>query len=408
MIEKINVVVVNDFDYVQGGATKVALETAQLLYKQGINVVFFSAVHQDHNYPFRCVSTNQKEMIHDKNIFRGAVNNIYNKKVKKELAKLLRGMDRDQTIVHIHGWTKALSSSAFDVAYKLGFKVILTAHDYFTVCPNGGMYNYVENHICSLKPMSNECRKCNCDSRNMLFKKFRVIRQKKQNKDIQLLNKLDYLITISDFSEKILTRYFHPKHIYRVYNPTSIDHKESIIDVKNNKYFVFVGRITKEKGIEPLLDAFFQTDKNIKIIGDGPLKETLSQKYILNKNIEFMGWKSQNEVYEYMRNAKALLFPSLWFEGAPLTIFEAMSMGLPCLVSNKCSAIDFIENKVNGIIFNPDHINEIIDAINVSEEDLVQYSQKSYHDYWQNPYTKERYINNLLDVYQNVLEGDKK
>ena len=235
MMKDMNIIIVNDFDYVQGGATKVALETAQLLYEQGINVIFFSAVHQAHQYPFACVSTNQKEMVCDKNIVRGAINNIYNKKAKEALRKLLTGMDKEKTIIHVHGWTKALSSSVFDVAFEMGFKVVLTAHDYFTFCPNGGMYNYVENHICTMQPMSQECQKCNCDSRNMLFKKFRVIRQKKQNNQVQLLNKLNYLITISQFSEDKLLQQFQPRHIYRVYNPTSITKQEPIIQVKKNQ-----------------------------------------------------------------------------------------------------------------------------------------------------------------------------
>ena len=68
----------------------------------------------------------------------------------------------------VAGWTKALSSSVFDVAFKMNFKVVLTLHDYFTACPNGGYFDYKENKICKRKPLSWKCIKCNCDSNSSI------------------------------------------------------------------------------------------------------------------------------------------------------------------------------------------------------------------------------------------------
>ena len=122
----------------------------------------------------------------------------------KEFKKLLKTLDKDTTIIHAHGWTKALSSSVFDIAFKMKFKVVLTLHDYFTACPNGGYFNYKKNEICHLNPLSWKCIKCNCDSRNYGFKLYRVVRQFVQNKIVKLNDRLENVITISEFSEKIL------------------------------------------------------------------------------------------------------------------------------------------------------------------------------------------------------------
>lgn len=404
-MDNITVVILNDFDYVQGGATKVAIETAQLLYENNINVIFFSAVHKDNDYSFHQITTNQKEMVNDPNKIKAAINNLYNFKAKKEFKKLLKTLDPTHTIIHVHGWTKALSSSVLDVSFKMKFKVVLTAHDYFTVCPNGGFYNYSKNKICNYRPLSKDCIKCACDSRNNAFKAFRILRQLIQNYYVGFTKKLKYLITISNFSEKILKNNIRTDlQTYRVYNPTSIIEKKDRISILDNDQYVFVGRIAHEKGVIEMLNVFAQTEKKLVLVGDGPLLEQLKEQYKLNSNILFVGWKSQEEVFSIMSKSVALIFPSLWYEGAPLTIFEAMSIGLPCIVSNRCSAVDFVDHMQTGVIIDPTDIYSFQDALSIHKENLDQYSKNAYKIYWNNPYSKERYIKTLLNVYNQILK----
>ena len=186
-----NVVIINDFNYTQGGASKVAINTAKILNKSGLKVYFFSAVNnpKENIEGITYISTNQKEALREKNRIKGAINGIYNFKAKIELKKLLKTLSPDNTIIHVHGWTKALSSSVFDIAFKMKYKVILTLHDYFTACPNGGYYNYKQNEICHLSPLTWKCIKCNCDSRNYGFKLYRIVRQFVQNKIVRLNDK---------------------------------------------------------------------------------------------------------------------------------------------------------------------------------------------------------------------------
>jgi len=183
-----NVVIVNDFNYIQGGASKVAIDTAKLLQKSGKKVYFFSAVNkpEENIEGISYITTNQKEALQEKNRLKGMMNGIYNFKAKKQMKRLLLSLDPKDTIIHVHGWTKALSSSVLDIAYKMGFKVVFTLHDYFSVCPNGGFFNYSNNTICYLKPLSFSCIKCKCDSRNSLFKMYRILRSFIQNKIVKL------------------------------------------------------------------------------------------------------------------------------------------------------------------------------------------------------------------------------
>ena len=346
-----NIVIINDFDYTQGGASKVAIDTANLLCDK-YTVYFFSGdTNETSSLDKRVVRncTNQGESIKSKNRLSGAINGIYNFKAKRELKKLLKELNNDETIIHIHGWTKCLSSSVFSICWEMNFPVILTLHDYFTACPNGGYFNYNENEICTLKPLSMWCVCCNCDSRNYAFKFYRIIRQFVQNKLVRLNDKLTDVISISNFSEKILKLTLNNNvKIHRVYNPIDLDEKVTRVDYRNNDYYLYVGRVSKEKGVETFCKAITESKLKGIVVGDGDESLKLQNKY---QNIEFVGWKKSEEVKKYMKKAKALIFPSLWYEGAPLTPLEAMQYGIPVISSNCNAAIDYI-NEDNGFIFN--------------------------------------------------------
>ena len=346
-----NVVIINDYNYVQGGASKVAIDTAKMLSENGLSVYFFSAVNKNEENidSITYISTSQSEVLKEKNKIKGAINGIYNVKARKKLKKLLKKLNPENTIIHVHGWTKALSSSVFDIAFKMKFKVVLTLHDYFTACPNGGYFNYKENKICHLKPLSTKCIKCNCDSRNYGFKLYRIIRQFAQNKIVKLNNKLEYAISISDFSEKILKPTLsNNTKITRIYNPIDVAGNVNKVNPLDNKYYLYVGRISKEKGVDIFCQAISELGYKGIVVGDGDEKTKLEKQY---PNIEFTGWKNKEEVNSYMKGARALIFPSRWYEGAPLTPLEAMQYGVPCIVNKCCAASEFIQDGINGFLF---------------------------------------------------------
>lgn len=400
------VVVVNDFNYTQGGASKVAIDTARLLKENSnLRVIFFSAVNKEEENieGIEYVSSNQNESLKEKNKIKGALNGIYNFKAKKELKKLLKTLDKENTIIHVHGWTKALSSSVFDIAFKMKFKVVLTLHDYFTACPNGGYFNYKKNEICHLKPLSIKCIKCNCDSRNYGFKLYRVLRQFVQNKIVRLNDRLENVITISEFSEKILKPTLGKNtKITRIYNPIDIDENIEKIDPTKNEYYLYVGRISKEKGVDLFCEAITELRLKGIVVGDGDEKEKLEKEY---PNIEFTGWKNKDEVKQYMKGARALIFPSRWYEGAPLTTLESMSIGIPCIVSNCSAATEYMfESTIKNQIFDINNIEDLkIKILNLNDK-LLEVSTKSYKQFWNNLYKNNEYKDNLVKCYKHTIK----
>lgn len=394
-----NVVVINDFNYIEGGASKVAIKTAEFLKEKVENVYYFCAVskEQDKIDGVKYVTTNQTEALKTKNKLIGMINGIYNFKAKRELKKLLKTLDVNETVIHIHGWTKALSSSVFDIAFSMGFKVILTTHDYFTACPNGGYFNYKENRICKLKPQSLRCVKCNCDSRNYFFKIYRLVRQFVQNQIVQVNKKIEYVIGISDKNIEVLkTTLNKDVKIRKILNPIDIDKTDERVEVENNDAYLFIGRAAKEKGI----DIFCKNISNLNlhgiVVGDGPELNRLKEEY---KNIEFVGWKNKTEIREYLTKARMFIFPSLWYEGAPLTPLEVMSYGIPCIVSNCSAATEYIKNE-NGEIFDPYKNNDLKEKINKMNNDIKEYSENSYK--YCNDYINQNYIDEVLGFMRGV------
>jgi len=348
------VVVVNDFDYVEGGAAKVAMMTADALVKAGYNTYLFSAVSKKEIPKIagvKYVSTEQYPSLSDPNKIRGALNGLYNFKAAKMFRELLSLLDCKTTVVHVHTWTKALSSCIWNVAYSLHVPVYLTCHDYFSVCPNGGFFDYKRTKICHRKPLSLKCMACNCDSRNYAVKLYRFLRSVVQNKVVNIFKKTTKFISISDFSESVLKKYF-PKNVefVRVFNPIDAVKGIEKICPQDNEFFLYVGRLSKEKGCENFCRALAELKLKGIVVGDGPESERLQDEYA-NDDIQFVGWKTRNEVFEYMKKARALVFPSLWYEAAPLTVPEARSIGLPCIVSDCCAARDYIKTQEDGVLF---------------------------------------------------------
>ncbi len=390
-----NVVVINDFNYVEGGASKVAIETAKSLKDEGKNVYFFCAVSKEEDKVdgVTYISTNQKEALKTKNRFIGIINGIYNVKAKLMLKKLLNNLDDRETVIHIHGWTKALSSSVFKSAFDSSIKTIVTTHDYFTACPNGGYFNYKKNKICDFKGQSLKCACSNCDSRNYIFKIYRLIRQFIQNQFVCINDNIKYVITISDKNTDILKRTLNKDAVIRkIANPISIEDIESRIEVENNNEYIYIGRLSKEKGVDIFCETVSKYNLDSVVIGDGSEFDRLKSKY-KNTTIKFTGWLDKENISKYLIKARMLIFPSLWYEGAPLTPLEVMNYGIPCVISNCCSATEYIENK-NGEIFDPYVENDLISKIDKINSDIIEYSVNCFE--YVNKLKSRKYVTELI------------
>lgn len=154
-----NVIIVDDTADNFGGTAQIAYITAVVLRDRGYNVVYFAGCGPIHSRldGFKVVVANEQPFLESDNKVAGALSGLHSKKSYERFCALLNQFNPDDTVVHVHSWTHALSSSIFDAIADSGFKVLVTLHEYFLVCPNGGFYDYKKHRICHLKACSAKC-----------------------------------------------------------------------------------------------------------------------------------------------------------------------------------------------------------------------------------------------------------
>lgn len=405
MIE--NVVIVCDYGYIEGGAARIAHETAITLCNDGLDVTFFCSVGpvSDNlkNSGVNIVCLNQDDILNEKNRINGVLRGINNKMAKYKFAELLDGLNNKNTIIHIHTWTKGISSSIFKVAEKKKFKVVLTVHDYFLICPNGGLFNYQKSKICHLKPMSLKCIMCNCDARSYPQKLFRVIRQRRQNTNIRHCNNVSYIF-ISEFSKhEFLKRYDGIPEDKQYFLPNMINfpEKRERVRCEDNDVYLFIGGITEVKGIRVFCEAVTKASVKAIVIGQGLLRDELEKRY---PNVEFVGWKSKDEMLPYLQRARCLVFPSIWYEVSPLTPLEVMSYGIPVICSDLNAASDFIENGKNGMLY-LGTADSLENKLGLAKDDtlIAGLSKNAFSEFKADMYSATNYISALKKIYLEVL-----
>jgi glycosyltransferase involved in cell wall biosynthesis len=405
-----NVVIINDFGHVNGGASQVAILSACELSKAGYGVHLLCGTEPiDPRLAasgVQVLCTQQADIASNPNKLDAMAQGIWNVKSAKMLGSLLSTLDKRNTIVHLHGWTKTLSSSVAALADHMGFRVICTLHDYFTACPNGGFYNYQTRQACQLKPLSMPCLTSNCDARSYGQKLWRVARQVVQSRIGKMPSSVADFIYVSDFSKNILRDYL-PAHarFHAVPNPIEAS-KPTPADVARNGAYVFVGRISPEKGARFLATATSGSKLKIVFVGDGSDRADMLREF---PDIEMPGWASPEAVATYIRNARALVFPSLWYETQGLVVAEAAAQGVPALVADKCAARDMVIDGETGLWFESGNASSLRHALGRMQDDslVARLGSNAFNHYWSKPATLDAHLQALLQSYEKCFEHER-
>lgn len=401
-----NIIIINDFAFINGGAEKVAIQSAIELSKMRNEVYFFAAVgpvcSELKNSKVNVICLDNNDILKDKNRLRAGVNGLWNANAARRFKVEFNKFDRSNSIVHIHSWQKSLTSSVIWSAYKLGLKIVMTLHNYSIACPNGGFYNYKTNSVCKKDPISIGCLCTNCDSRKYIHKIWRSIRQIIESKIIRLNSIIKHYIYISNNSRNVLCKYIDDdSNYYYVSNPISLE-RESRYQVESGKCYAYVGRLSKEKGVATFAKAIKLSNVEGIIIGDGVLRQEIINE---NPNVKISGWVDEREISNLLKNVRALILPSLWYEGMPLVVLEALSRGIPVIVSNVCNATEIVKDEFNGLHFNVNDKIDLAHKIDKFKDDnyLKDISINAYNEFWKSPFVMKRHIAELKDAYEKII-----
>ncbi|SDA24377.1 Glycosyl transferases group 1 [Methylobacterium sp. UNC378MF] len=403
----VHVVLVADHAAINGGQAKVAIESALGLAARGIRVSLFAAVGpvdpRLEPAGIRVVCLEQDDVTTARSKLAFAAQAIWNKPARRALAAELAACDPRDTLVHVHAFAKALSPSIGPALRTSGLPCLYTMHEFFLVCPTGGFYAYPEQRICHRTPMSAACIVANCDARSYPRKVARMIRHAGLAHVARLPELFSHIITISDLQESVV-RPLMPRGtvFHRVDNPIAV--ARAPVHAGPPGDVLFVGRISTEKGAPIFAEAARRAGVRAAFVGDGPERAELAARY---PEAAMLGWRDAEAVQALMRQARALVFPSVWYEGQPLTVYEALACGTPVIVSDACAGREAVTDGETGFWFrsgDPDALAAHL--LRLSDDSLAARMGRAAHDrYWAAPLTLDAHLDRLESVYETVMRA---
>jgi glycosyltransferase involved in cell wall biosynthesis len=401
----LTILLVCDHAHVSGGLSRVAIASALELRARGHDVIFFAATgpicQTLSAVGIEVVCLDQPDMLGDPIRARAALRAFWNWKAAAALRRRLRNLDPARSIVHVHGWTKALSPSVLRAAARTGIATVQTLHDYALFCPNGALYDFGLQCNCPLRPLSLACVRQNCDARQYGHKLWRVARHMALDWFAQNLADAD-LIFLSRRQHEIIERYL-PAGTRTHFVPNPVDVEDcGPAPVRANHTFIFIGRLSAEKGAALFARAASAEGVSAVFVGDGPARAEIAAM----TDAPILGWLGKAEVERQLRNARALVFPSLWYETFGLSVFEAMAHGVPVIVSDNTPAAGMISPGKTGLLFHSgDAISLQLSIRRLRNDDLAErIGAAAYRSYWSSPFTPARHANALEKVYRQILD----
>lgn len=345
-----NIIIVCDHAFINGGQAKVAIETALYLRAVGRNVTVFCGVGPPDarlgKAGVETVCLGQDDLLGDPNRLRSAVRGLWNREAASALRQLLAQFNPADTIVHVHGWAKSLSPSIGPVVTSSAIPHVYTMHEYFLACPNGGFYDYRTQTICTRRPLGADCLTTDCDPRSRAHKAWRVARQAVLWTAGTMPHKLHDVIYLSETQLLALRGHLSKAtRFHHLPNPVATN-KTNRVAAEENDLFLFVGRLSAEKGAEVAAHAARSAGVNIAFAGEG---ECRGQILAANPQAKMLGWLKPDELAAWVEKARCLVFPSLWYECLPLSVIEAMQRGVPVLASDRSAGAELIRHDLDGL-----------------------------------------------------------
>ncbi|WP_157810371.1 glycosyltransferase family 4 protein [Vibrio sp. HA2012] len=344
MHKKKEIIIISDYGFVNGGAARVAVDSAISIANSGKFKVTFICAKIDektrkyfasNNVTLICLSVGSKWKV------IRALNYIFNFKAFVLLKQVLASYPLD-SIIHIHTYVNEFTSSIFlSIPRFSDRKVFLTAHDYFTICPNGAHYNFKIHKPCKIKGGGLQCYLTGCDKRSWLEGILRRI--KFSIEKIIFFFRMPKFLSISIVSKNKLRSFGYCSRI--VLNQISLPIDEKISSFESRSGLLYIGRLDDEKGYDALIEACLRYQIPLKVVGDIRGKKLPKSEFI-----EFIGWCDKDTVREHIKKARAVIMPSVWYESFGLVPLEAAAHGTPAIVSRRCGVADYFPEEYDLFI----------------------------------------------------------
>jgi glycosyltransferase involved in cell wall biosynthesis len=331
------------------------------------------------------------------------LNALFNFESRKRVQASIAEFGPD--VIHVHNLFFNASPS---VLYSVGKKIpiIFTLHNFRLVCANGVFLRDGKPcELCLKKVMPLDGIRNRC-YRQSLTETALLTSITSLHKVLNTWNKkVDKYICLTEFAKKkILASSLQ-------LSPEQIEVKPNFVRdpgcnlEEREDFFLFVGRLSREKGIDVLLESARQGNYHLKIIGEGPEQHKVIEAAKVNPRIEYLGYQQFPVILTYLQRCLAILVPSIWYEGFPVTIVEAFAAGTPVIASDLGSMAVIVQDHSNGFLFEAGNylqLNEKIDYLLANKQALKSLNMNARQAYLDN-YCPEKNYQRLMEIYQSVL-----
>ncbi|SKC18421.1 glycosyltransferase family 4 protein [Dyadobacter psychrophilus] len=309
-------------------------------------------------------------------------------------------------IIHLHNWSFAASPAVILAAKWANVPIVLTIQNYRLLCPsatlfhNGAIFHESLNTRFPWKAVFKGVYK---NSILMTFWLAFTVFLHKRMGTWKYVNK--YLVHSEFVRSLFLNSDFGLREDQVLVKANSTASNNEKVAANSGDFFLYVGRLNEEKGISQLISAFANSDHKLVIIGDGPLLKFTEQSAEKSPNIVFKGKLPIDLVKKNMQEATALVFPSIWYEGMPLTIIESFSVSTPVIASKLGAMTDMITDGVNGLHFEAGNVADLQNKIDNWKNfplEIKRQMRENARETYERKYTPDRNIKSLISIYEEL------
>jgi glycosyltransferase involved in cell wall biosynthesis len=322
---------------------------------------------------------------------------VWSRKASVELRRLIES-DRIE-IVHCHNLFPMLSPSVLRTG-SLGASVVVTLHNYRLLCLPATFLR--DGRVCEAclgkLPWRGVRYRC---YRNSTLASGSLAASLSIHRALRTFERVKLFLAVSGF--------LRAKHIAGGFAPQDIVVKPNFAwPVERRRgpgeFFLYLGRLSPEKGLHGLLKAWPRQAGRLVVVGDGPDDRRLRE--VAPPEVEFRGSLGPQEAAETLRRARALVLPSLSFEGSPRTVPEAYAAGVPVVASRSGALPEVIDHGVTGLLAVPGDSSSWTEAIgSLSDDRKVKRLSDGAWQAWRERYSPERGLEALEASYQRALNG---
>lgn len=315
-------------------------------------------------------------------------------------------------VVHIHNLHFSGSASVVYAINKLHIPMVMTLHNYRLLCPSGSLYHNNDFFLDSLQPGFAWQAVKQGVYQNSKAITFWIAASMYLHERLGTWGKINQFLVLGEHSRQLFSHSKFGQFADRIVVKPNFcfapsNDLETVTPCLGSSY-LYVGRLTEEKGLPVLLKAFATSGYQLDIVGTGPLEEMVKEYSRNHANIHFHGAQPQEKVYEMLEAAAALIFPSVWYETFGMVVIEAFSRGVPVIASDLGNIRNLVEDGVNGLRFRSGDYEDLSSKVQYFEqlpaalrEEFCENARQSYL----RQYSPEANAVQLMKLYRNIAPG---